>query len=388
MKVIKYILVLCFIFSIATTQAQSPKEILGIAKEHYDANYYKVQSKLWKKEIAGNPTDGYSWFQYYKAQRAYLQLTKPEVWANNQNEIFDELEPIIEECKANTGESFDYYLLKGVNRSTDRLPFLEKAFDINQDRKEIYEDLLVGYTKNGNHERARRIAKKILMKNIYSNNSLIWSDNILRTITGKGVYLGNGDMDVLTKWAIQSGRNDHQDVLVISKWSMVFDEDYRDYIFKELGLTYNVKPELKNDPQAMLNDITSFIITNCTLPIYMSCGTNTKTLKELGIDKNTYLLGLTFAYSSSPIDNISKTVDLFNNTYHLEHLGNNFQVHHEDSIVYKFMNPTYLPGLFETKNYFQTKGNQKKALFYNNLIENITDKSGRKKEIKSWLNNN
>lgn len=363
--------------------AQKPNEILGIAKEIKTKEYYKEQAHLWRQEIDKNPKDGFAWYQHYKAQRAFLQLSFPEIWASNHEEVFSRLRPIIEKAKTQIGSSFEYYLLESVNtREKKSLDFLQKAYQIDANRPEIYESLLIYYVKTFQVQKAEGLAKKMLEQNYYSNATLKWNYNALQTAVADGVFISNGDMDTGPRWVLQYGKGIRKDVLVINKSLLAYDEEYKQTIFNRLGLQ-DLK-EKQSDYGNYTDVLTAYVLENCTRPIYMSCGTDVRFFSDFGLKENIYLLGLAFVYSNKEINNIDLMVDNFEEKYDLEYLLNNFQVHSEDDLVKEYMNITYIPGLMKVKKYFEETQNMERAKYYDNLINKIAEESGRVEEIRSW----
>ena len=114
-KLIYPLFILVTIFCFGSLQAQKPNKILGIAKEVQPSSYYKTQSDLWQKEIASNPGNAEAWINYYRAERAYLQLEDPDLWSDGKEDFYAKLNPILKKAQKAIGNTFDYHYLKGMN---------------------------------------------------------------------------------------------------------------------------------------------------------------------------------------------------------------------------------------------------------------------------------
>ncbi|MCP4442669.1 MAG: hypothetical protein GY810_27500 [Aureispira sp.] len=384
MRMLNAVFCCLLLFAVGSLYAQTPQKILGIAKEKKTADYYQEQSGLWKKETTKQPKNAHAWHQYYKAQRAYLQLTFPKVWAGNQNEIFGKLQPIINASKKHIGNSFEYYLMESDNTIEDNsIEFLKKAYAIDPSRLEAYEGLMVHYIRTFDDEKATEIAKKMLQENYYSNANLMWNYNTLLTIKKDGLFISNGDMDAFPKWVLQYGMGIRKDVIVANKWVLATKKDYRLKVFKTLGI--KDLPKAKETPMGQyVNDLTIHILKNSQKAAYMGCGSNINLFKEAGIADQMYMVGLAFEYSKKEFDNLAVIKKNFEEKYNLDYLNSNFQQHAEDGMVKGMMNLTYLPSLFKLKRHYEETKQSSKVDYYNKIINKIAKESGREKEVLSW----
>lgn len=378
---------ICIFFGSLTLMAQKPQEILGIAKESKPKSFYQEQAKLWKQETISNPKNAFAWFQLYKAERAFNQLEFPKKWLHDKAEIFEKLKPIIESAKKHVPESFEYHVLKayknGFNKSIE---LLEEAYAIDPDRHETYESLLIHYALHFQLEKAGEISRKILERNFYSNANLKWNLNGLLATKKNGVFISNGDMDIMPKWVLQYGLGIRTDVQTVSKWMMVNNLDYRKQVLKNIRIAdMNKTISDFKTPSDYVDGTVVHIIKNCNRNVSMPVGTAVSFFKKFELTDDMYLVGTAFEYSKDGIDNQSILRKNFEEVYQLDYLINNFQTHIEDEVVQKHMNVTYIPGLIKIRDYYRSVKDEVRVSYYNTLISNIGDKSGRKDEILSWF---
>lgn len=381
------ILVAIYVLISTLGLAQKPQEIQGIAKENHPQEYYEEQVQLWENEIELDSKNANAYFQNYKAQRAFLQLSQADTWKNNKPKLFAQLKPIIALAKKNVGNSYEYHIMEAYNERSERsYDFLEKAYTIDPERKETYGELLIKYVLGFQYEKAKEIAQRMLERNIYSNASLQWNLNTMNSLDANSIFICNGDLDTMPKWVLHFANAVRSDVLFISKWSMINDLSYRKKIFEKIGIK-NFDKHLDDFESAVeyTDYMTAFILKNSPRPAYVGVGTPARFFKSHAIDDKMYVVGTAVKYSTKGFDNHAETVNNFENEYHLEYLLSNYQSHHEDEAVKKHMNVTYLPGLVTVKKHFKKNGNDAKLNYYQSIIDKIARESGREDEIKKWF---
>ena len=226
----------------------------------------------------------------------------------------------------------------------------------------------------------------MLETNYYSDANLKWNYNGLETVAPNGVYLSNGDLDGIPKWVLQNGKGIRKDVMVVSRWMLAVDENYRKLVFKKLGIKdlEQQKSDFKNT-SIYVENLTVHILKNCKRPTYMACGTSVKFFEQYGLENNLYLVGIAFLYSKKDFDNLAVTKKNLEEKYYIEYLLKNFQSHKEDDMIKSSMNVTYLPSLFKLKKHYEEINDVEKSNYYLKFINKIADESGRREEVLSWF---
>lgn len=368
------------------TFAQKAEDIQGIAKEAKTEGYYKTQSELWKNKTVESPKDAHAWHMYYKAKRAYYQLSDYDMWLANRNDIFAKLKPIIVDSKKTIDGSYEYYLLESMNTDSDKsIDFTMKAYEIDPNRTETYESLLVEYVITDNVQKATEISKRMLACNYYSNALYKWNYNALQTVEKDGVFITQGDNDSMPRWILQYGKGIRKDVTVVNMWILNRSKEYRERIFAKLGVPTLVKKKSDAIPEVdFVNSIMIHVLKTSKKPAYVGCGLDVKIFKEAGISDKMFLVGTAFTYSDSKIDNLAMLKKNFEYNYELEYLMNEFQVHSEDEHVKKQVNLTYIPGIMKLKQHYSLAGDEQKCAYYSGLFERIAQESGREEQINAW----
>ncbi|MEM9545461.1 MAG: hypothetical protein AAGA77_05785 [Bacteroidota bacterium] len=388
-KAIILLLVSFLTHNTSAAQKAKPQKIYGIAKEDKSESYYKEQSEWWRIIIDHELDNEEAWVNYYLAQRSYLQLSQPNLWANDKNTFYQKLDPILRESKPHIGDKFEYHYMQGINSSdAQALKSFEKAYAIDPERSEAHGWLFTQYIPMFKDKECKDLARRMLKNNAYSDANLKWNYNALQSLDQNGVIISNGDMDGLPKWVLQYGDNVRPDVLITNKWLLADIPNYKKKIYARLNLTL---PSKNIDDFDSLSEYADFltvdILKRSNRPTYISAGTQLKFFKANGIEDNMYLVGNVLKYSETSFDNTSELKNNFENKYFLEYLFKNFQHHSQDEVVKSQMNLTYLPGLIHLKKHYASLKNQEKANYYNALIERIVEDSGKKTEVLGWFGN-
>ena len=382
---------LCFLFTVMASWlmfAQKPLQIKGIAKEDKSLEYYEEQSLLWQAEIQKEKDNPNAWNNYYRAERAKLQLTNPDLWPGKKDEFYKLLDPILTDARAHIGDSYDYHLIRGMNLDVaSSIEWFIKAYEIDPDRDDVYGWLMVHYMLNFDTEKLMELSGSMLKSNLYNNASLQWNYNALQSVVSNGVIVTNGDMDSMPKWVLQYGLDIRPDILVVNKWMLATDETYQ----KRLAAILKMKlPAIKESDFATVPEYvdhyTAAFLKSAPRPAYMSTGTDLQFFRAHDLEDHMYLVGNAIKYSSEDFNNTSVMKDNFENKYFMEYLLQNFQVHSQDEVVKTRMNLTYLPGLIHMRNYYDNSGDSSKVEWYARLIDKIAMDSGRKEEVLSWFN--
>ncbi|MDG2450924.1 MAG: hypothetical protein P8M34_14845 [Saprospiraceae bacterium] len=365
--------------------AQKPQKILGIAKEDKSLEYYLEQKELWEKEIKKDPENGNAWRQKYSAQRAFLQKSYPNLWQNDQAQIFSQLNEIIVDAKEYIDGSFEFYFIKSLNSTgKESIKYSKMAYELDPDRNETHGWLFVDVVMNFKHKKAKKIGARLLKNNLYSNANLIWNLNSLNTMEKNSIFIGNGDLDIIPKWALQYGNGVREDILVISRWSMANDESYRDSIFHKIGMNKLEKSiEDFTSPTEYVDYLTLHMLKNRKRKAYMTCGGDMNFFEKSGIADKIYLVGTTYVYSENRFDNnrvLRENLD----QYQLDHLIKNFQKHPEDQMINTHMHLSYLPGIMNVLEYYEKNNLAEKALYFEKVFKTIAAQSGKEKEVLGW----
>ena len=180
------ILIAVFSFSSKTKDLKiesQAEEVPLVDKEYKTHQFYLEQAKLWKQEVQLNKKDENAWFNLFKANR-FAKLTynadhTPELsWGKNTEWVKEadyllEGKEIIKQIEANIPRTFMAYYLKFYNSDgMGSFDLLEKAYAINPNFYEIYDDFIAHYELIGNGEKRKKFNVKWFNSNDFSENLL------------------------------------------------------------------------------------------------------------------------------------------------------------------------------------------------------------------------
>lgn len=363
-----FILIAVFAFSSKTNTIKvndKAVDVPSILKEYKTHDFYKTQAKLWKAELALNKKDENAWFNLFKANRfaklTYNQEHSPtQSWIKNTEWVKEadyllEGTEIIKQIEANIPGTFMAYYLKFYNSDgigKDKFHLLEKAYAINPDFYEIYDNFVIHYEIAQNREKRKEFNKKWFKSNDFSENLLNYQYNVMMTLKQNSVLLSYGDNDLLAPLMLQDALGVREDVTLINLGLMTAKIDYRNAIFKKLNIKLFNKDFGDDFGEANMKQILEHIIAYKPkeLPIYFGLGIQ-ESFKNNYKD-NLYLVGLALEYSENNIDNIAELKNNFNNKYLLDYIQVQFTNDSYDISV----NANYIHGISLLHEHFKTSG--------------------------------
>ena len=381
------ILIAVFAFSSKTNKRQTTTNAIDvplITKEYKTHEFYMEQAKLWKEELELNKKDENAWFNLFKANR-FTKLTynaehSPELsWMKNKEWISEadhllEGDEIIKQIEINIPGTFMAYYLKFYNSEglgKDNFHLLEKAYAINPNFYEIYDDFVIHYEMMGNNEKRKEFNVKWFESNDFSENLLNYHYNVLMTLKKNSVLFSYGDNPLLAPLMLQDALGVREDVTLVSIPLMVGEIDYRNAIFKKL----NIQPfnkDYNNDwSDENLKELISYIIENKSkeIPLYFDL-TMQKSLKKDYEDK-LYLVGLALEYSDENIDNVAELKNNFNNKYLLDYIQIQFS---KDSYNSSAVDANYIYGITCLYDHYKISGEETKVKEMRELALTILNK--------------
>ena len=393
------ILIAVFAFSSKTNSIKiesKAEEVPLILKECKTHEFYVEQAKFWKEELKTNPKDENAWFNLFKANRfaknTYNSEHSPEmIWTKNKEWIKEanhllEGNEIVKQIEANIPGTFMAYYLKYYNNDSlvkEDFHLLEKAYAINPDFYEIYDDFILNYEVEEDKEKRKEFNIKWFKSNDFSENLLNYNYNVLSSLKENSVLFSFGDNDLLAPLMLQDALGIREDVTVVNLSLMDTEIGYRNSILKKL----NIKPfnkELVGGWAENDKEMIDYIIANKSkeLILYFGLGCG-KSLKKDFEDK-LYMVGLALEYSEENIDNLAELKNNFNNKYLLDYIQIQFS---NDSYDANSNNANYIHGISCLYDHYKLSGDLTKVKEMKELalrIANTLD-GENVQDYKKWV---
>lgn len=369
-----------FFLSIALTCSaisfgQKPETVYSIAMEVRAESWYQQQMQLWKAETDKDKHNGTAWTNYYMAARALRNISEDPEKHESYRKKCDE---IVAELHQSYPDSFeDYYLTYANNGDPGKTELLMKAAAINPHDERILDEMLIQKTINFDQAGFDSYSSEMFKQNQMPAALLNWGHNILSELDENAILFTCGDNDTYAAWINQGAFGFRKDVTVINT-SLILIDDYRDKLFKKLGLpSFNRKFE-GSDYNAFSNLIYQHIVAGKMWPVYVS---NTAvTVFPEAFQSNLYLTGLSHRYSQTPLETGDLIVRNYESRYLTDYLKQSFSWHFADEKSKEF-NSMYLPSMIKLYHHYAQTEEETKRQKTGQLLLKIAEESGRKTEV-------
>ena len=284
------------------TQAQvQPETVYKITELKKPNDWYKEQVEAWTAVTQKDPKNAAAWLNLYKAKRYY------NFPAFRRDSLYNlEMNALVDAMEAAIPNSFEFNWVKSWNGGNDGKywPYMEKAYEIDPNRPEIYEDMLTHYEIEGDWEKVDLFAKKWYESKIMAP-SLLWTGyNMLQSTDPNGILFTYGDNDTYPLYVLQSGKGIRTDVATVNI-SLMMIPDYTRKLFERKGIQYDESAlttltETKEWPDNVIAFVDHIAEKNPNRKIYLVSTMHQKINEALKDDL--WCVGLTYQYSKEKVD--------------------------------------------------------------------------------------
>lgn len=381
----KYAVLLFWVFisTAYTSISAEPQKVVSLVKECRSSEWYMEQIKLWKSEIEKNKKNAPAW-QYYFAATRMLNITADSNISEADfkklktgSEIIADMEKAI----PNTYE-FNYctawHLGGTAECMTKGFTALKKAEEFKPDSPDLYSLLVVHYEKIRDLKNKKYYCEKWYKSNDQSPLLMNFAYNTLTASDDNAIIFTSGDNDTYPMWILQNAMNIKPNIYILN-YSLLFIDDYREKLFKELNI-----PELKldstdfdmkeneNPTYHIFGKFFNHIVKYSNRPIYFS---NTCNEELYSTFKNKlYLVGTTCKYSEKDFDNTAVLRNNFENIYLLDNLQHYLIYEPLYNSSYN-INTVYLPAIVKLYKHYKLSGDKIKMDKMKNLAISIVNSS-------------
>ncbi len=372
------IILLSILILLALTQSISAtpekQKVYSVVKTHQTLQWYEEQLALWEIEVKTNPKNNEAWLNVYIASRM--------IKLSGGNKTQKDLDAVVEEVKKNIPDTFEGNYIQYYNGNNDEslFKFLLKAYELNPDRAETYDDLLTHYELKRDKQKVKEFAQKWFASNDISSGLYAYNYNVLMSCTENSILFTNGDNDTYPCLILQHAKGIRTDVAVMNIY-LLSKDNYRDLYFKELGIPV-FKP---SGTDLLLENLTAEIIEhlrkNGKRTLHFANTVDPSFYKE--VEKNLYSVGLTYQYSEESFDNIAVIRKNCENKFLMDYIQSAWQNDISQAVV-DHANSNYLiPFLLLYNHYGLTDEKQKKENLQQMIlhIARLNDQTDEVKEI-------
>lgn len=351
------------------------EEIKSPIVSEQDADYYTVQTDLWRDIARSNPKDEQAWKNYFRAAWYKKWYNQADTTAND---VLREMEKAVPGSYIYNYACYRKYM--GMEESHLYARAAMKQLPETMDQNDY--DIWFCYAAQvGDEENMERIAKRYYNSGLYSPYVLQYNYNELQGMEENGIYIGNGDAILIPKWIMQYAKGLHKDKAIVCM-SFLALKPYREYIFRKLGVEM---PEFKEAKTQADYDENVFraveaLRKGTKRPTYFSSFNGVEINKPW--EDKLYNEGLTLKYSDKPYDNFSIKRSNVEERYLLEYLIESFSPNKWDSG--NRLNANYVVMLSDLLDYYK-KNNQKRYKWLRKLLLSALNGSEIEEERKQRM---
>jgi|CryBogDrversion2_1035201.scaffolds.fasta_scaffold02189_4 hypothetical protein len=349
-------LLLVLFMGIHSAFSQKPEKVYSIIKCDQPFEWYITQAELWKKVLTSDPKNAAGWLNFYTANRM-ARLINPDAWQKQRGPGFMELDEIVKEMKKEVPGTFEYYDVKVWNdgyQNDENAEDILKVYKLAPNRPDIYSSLVNYYEMKRDHEHEMEICKKWFDSNDQSPNLLNYNYNVLLSLDDNGIIITNGDNDTYPLLILQYALGIKKNVVVVNI-NLITVDGYRKKLFEENNIPVD---DFKALEQPSQDKIIQHLISRSGRPVYFANTLHTGYYKAF--EKDLYIVGLAFKYSTKSFDNIAVIRNNFERNYLTDYLKMNFEYDISGSIIDR-MNMGYLPFLIKLYEHYTLAGESEKA---------------------------
>ena len=351
------------------------EEIKSPIVSEQDADYYAVQTDLWRDIARSNPKDEQAWKNYFRAAWYKKWYNKADTTAND---VLREMEKAVPGSYIYNYACYRKYM--GMEESHLYARAAMKQLPETMDQNDY--DIWFCYAAQvGDEENMERIAKRYYNSGLYSPYVLQYNYNELQGMEENGIYIGNGDAILIPKWIMQYAKGLHRDKAIVCM-SFLALKHYREYIFRKLDVEM---PEFKEAKTQADYDENVFrgveaLRKGTKRPTYFSSFNGVEINKPW--EDKLYNEGLTLKYSDKPYDNFAVKRSNVEERYLLEYLIESFSPNKWDSG--NRLNANYVVMLSDLLDYYK-KNNQKRYKWLRKLLLSALNGSEIEEERKQKM---
>ena len=352
------------------------QKVYSIVKQHNSLEWYETQARLWVQELEKDPTSTEAWMNYYTAKRM------EKILGNSVTQ--KDLDNIVKDLTSAIPETFEHHYITywNGNNSDELFYHLEKAFELEPERPETYDDYITHYELLRERENTAEFCQRMYDSNEISANIMAWNYNVLMSTDQDAILITNGDNDTYPAMVLQHVQHVRQDVAVMNI-SMISYKAYRDLYFSELAIPRmeKTRSDFDNGP-AYMKAICKHLKDNTTRPIYFAISVAPNLYEDF--EEDLYNVGLAFKWSEEKFDNIA----VMRKNYEKNFLKDYLKVdlfNDMSASVSEYMNASYLMPLLTLYNHYEESEEKQSLVEIESLITRIASVSGRTEEVDQLL---
>ena len=288
-------------------------------------------------------------------------------------------------------ESFEYAYVRNWNagQDPDGWAWLDKAYNIDPHRPEVYSGFVTRYEMAGEWDKMGDFARQWYDTHTIAPSLLHLAFNMLQSVDQNGILFTHGDNDTYPLWVLQQARGIRADVTVINL-SLASDRSYFLKLMEHRKIRIN-QEEIENvfdtlpfekKRSWMVNHLEQM---NQDRPVYLALTVRNKHLE--GLEDQLWCTGLANRYTSEKIDNIAILRRNIEQRMILDYLR--FQPYTEnfpyESGIAEPTVAVYLTPFLTLVEHYTEAGMATEENHYSELARQVGRMSKRESEVEAYL---
>jgi hypothetical protein len=352
---------LLLLSSCTAVAQEQPQKVYSIVQEHHEQDWYIRQHQLWKEALANNPNNPDGWLSYYTATRMAKVLERDN---NRRNEWAAKMDALVNAMQqAISADTYEYHFIQGYHELNPykQMPHIFKAYEIDPERTEVYDDLVTYYELTGDQKKLKEISKKWMASGDYSLGIMLANYNTLACTAADAILLTYGDNDTYPAWLLQQVEDFRTDVKVVNVNLMQLP-DYRAAVFKELNI-----PNMETAKSS--KEVVDHLIKHRgARPLYTSLGVPHE---KWALGDKLFNVGMALVYCETDQQNLSHLVHNYEHNMLLDHLKSAVYPETQPSAALWF-NKAYVPSLLMLYRHYSIIDNERERQKLRRLLVYLT----------------
>jgi hypothetical protein len=319
-----------------------------------------------KEELNEDQLDSFVNAYFYK-RSSFVNKFSKDISSQDQ----EELDLIVSNIKSVSPKSSDYYYIEYINRgrSVAAFDYLQKAEAAYPNNVEYYDDFIYHYELTNDISQRTNYSKKLSESNTIHEALVEYNYNVLMSLKPNAILITNGSDDTFPIFILQDVQKIRTDVTVINI----------DMLSEDIYISNKSKDIQIKKQKNTIKTVEYLIENNPSKEIYLGHTVNQQILSKY--QEKLYLTGLTYQYSTTPVNNIKVALDNYENHFKLDQLNRPTSNKSINQINFNYTLP-----LLTFLEYYKSNGENTKYRNTKELILTIAKRVNQDTFIMDYIN--
>ncbi|PKL85592.1 MAG: hypothetical protein CVV22_06715 [Ignavibacteriae bacterium HGW-Ignavibacteriae-1] len=363
MKIKRIVMIFLYLLTTPWTYGQNiPEQQVSFARESKPHSYYVEQAELWAKELQLDSLSENNWYNYFRACRNAHGTSDWRSDFVNESPYLMEGGDVVSLMKQYIPQTFTYYYLSYLTQGigTGNYENLMKAYEINPNFEGIHSSVISYAESSLDSTLRKKINKEWYKTNYISHQLLNYNYNVLMSLDSNAILFTQHDNDTYPAWMLQDAMNIRSDVTVINIDFLLLD-NYREFILNKLKVKALDLGEINIDEYRLnWEKVVAHILNNYNgnKPIYLGMTLFNHLYNDF--EKQLYVSGLAFRYSTTELDLVEKNKRLYQEIFFLDYLFYTFSTD-PNQVNVNYQNTNYMSCFKTVYDIYKSENNLKEA---------------------------